>query len=507
LDQIKADSSEESLWRIISRGGEHPELHASTEFTFRKGEEEHKLSVQEEPVEYPSAACKLLLLTEHTVFHNRTKEAQKIQAAQLGAIVHDIRNPIQGILGILDMVGVDALKDKDRSLVAIGKNACRQLIYLTHDITDLAQLENNRLRVKKELFEAGQTVQDCLQLLQFNFEAKGIQLRARQEEAEIWVFSDRDRFTQILLNLLGNALKFTSQGSVTITLALNKQADLLVTQVIDTGIGIREADMARLFVQFSKVESSASLNKRGVGLGLNICRKLSEALGGHITARSRYGEGTTFTFAIKANGGQVHYCFISEASATEEAIEDTNPIVIGNAVSMHSFQRGNRRLPESLPVPVPVPILLTPQAKSSSTFQEKRCPCAQVLVVDDSACCSMVIKAYIGSLHIRCDQATNGLEAVQKVVAMSRNPCCRSYKLVLMDMSMPIMDGPAAALKIKVKVRKQKIPDVPIIALTGTSFDRDEELKLCQECGFTLCKVKPISKEDITQLITTYCLA
>ena len=290
-----------SLYDIIEENKEDVALTDSNMFEYRRGKVEYKCNVKIIKMQFNKAPCKVLLLNDHTAFYNLAKLEGKYQKIYIASIVHDVRTPIQGVMGVLEMLRNTNSSEEDKKLIKVGIETCKLLIFLTHDITDLAQIEGNVIQIKKDEFEVDSVIDECVQLLSFGYNNKGIKLIKNVFGVHIRIVSDKHRYMQILLNLLGNALKFTVSGSVTVTVSLDSDSDLLATKVTDTGVGIRSEDLNKLFTLFGKIDSSSSLNPQGVGLGLTICKKLSRAMDGDISVESTYGSGSTFTFTIKAN--------------------------------------------------------------------------------------------------------------------------------------------------------------------------------------------------------------
>jgi len=249
----------------------------------------------------------IIILHDHTVFEELKTVEEKYQRLYFASVVHDIRTPLNGILGMLEIIDQSTRNAKGLDLekyIRVAKNSAKLLMFLTYDVTDYSQMEAKILKINKQNFNIAVTVNECLDLMEFNFSRKGLILSKSIDEivpTNIW--SDKTRYTQILLNLLGNALKFTTQGSVNVHVSYDNKKDLLITNVKDTGIGIKSEDIPKLFKLFGRIthDSHLALNPNGVGLGLSICKKLSEHLGGSITVTSKENGGSTFSFTIKAN--------------------------------------------------------------------------------------------------------------------------------------------------------------------------------------------------------------
>lgn len=245
--------------------------------------------------------CKVLILQDQSEIERLQKLNETYQRLYVASIAHDIRTPLNGIIGMLDMMSDVQTTSKTGLYIAVAKSACKLLLYLTYNITDYSQLEANKFKVNIDCVKIREVLEEVSQLFFFTFQKKNLSFKIETDAAvpEICCI-DRNRYMQILLNVITNALKFTLQGGVAVAVSHDRKNDLIVTSVKDTGIGIRASEVHRLFKLFGKLENG-SLNPQGVGFGLAICRQLSESLGGYINVNSVYGEGSVFTFAVKAN--------------------------------------------------------------------------------------------------------------------------------------------------------------------------------------------------------------
>ena len=243
-----------------------------------------------------------IILQDQTSFQELKKLDEKYQRLYMSSVVHDIRTPLNGILGMLEVIEQSEPNDDIKKYLSVARSSAKMLLFLTYDLTDYSQIEAGVLTISKDSFSPINTVNDCTQLLEYNFKSKGIALSTSYSlQVPQSIFSDKNRFIQIIMNLLGNALKFTFSGGVKVMLDYDNSEDILTTSVEDSGIGIKEEDMPKLFTLFGKVKESNSHNPTGVGLGLTICKKLAICLGGDISAKSAYGKGSIFTFRIKCS--------------------------------------------------------------------------------------------------------------------------------------------------------------------------------------------------------------
>ncbi len=295
-------------------------LAEGTKFAYEGLEKECFFTVKECMVRFKKELCTAVVMNDYTAFHQLSKLEDKYRKILLASVVHDFRTPIQGITGILETLNTSQRTEEERECLHIGLNTCRLLIFFTYDITDLGQIEAGKFKVTLGTFAPTVAVKDCINALTFSYKAKGINLVLSPGalDSRTTICSDEHRYMQIIMNLLGNAQKFTLRnGTVTVSLSVDEARGLLTTEVSDTGVGIKEEDIPHLFKLFGKLEATSSLNPHGVGLGLTMCKRLSEALGGKITVRSRPGMGSNFVFTISTNPGRPVSAAVSDVPGSE----------------------------------------------------------------------------------------------------------------------------------------------------------------------------------------------
>ncbi|MCC8191090.1 MAG: response regulator, partial [Planctomycetes bacterium] len=320
---------------------------------------------------------------------------------------HEIRTPMNAILGMTELLLNEPLREKEAKYVRDIKTASKSLLNIVNDILDLSKLESGKLRLANIHYDLWNMLDNvyslCLFLaqekkLQFHYETKGNIPR--------YMYGDDIRLRQVLLNILGNAIKFTREGQV--RLEVVDEGDRLRFDISDTGIGIREEDQAHLFQPFRQFDSDRNRGLKGTGLGLSICCNLLELMHGSIAVESVYGQGTTFRVWL--------------------------PKTLGDGAKIETGEDGSQAV----------------------RFAED----CRVLVVDDSEVNLRVAVGMLGILGIKADTARSGREALAKVVE-------RTYDLVFMDHMMPEMDGMEATAKIR--ELGGPYGDLVIIALTANA--------------------------------------
>jgi PAS domain S-box-containing protein len=345
------------------------------------------------------------------------ENANRAKSAFLANMSHEIRTPMHGIIGTADLLLNTELAQRQRDYVEMVRASATGLLSIINDILDISKLEAGRLAIEDTDFNLEVIVHQAVDLLTAKADEKGLRLDCViDHEARGRFRGDPSRLRQILLNLVGNAIKFTEAGSVTVAvsrLAAENGRVRLKIDVVDTGIGIDENAQRRLFQKFIQADSSISRRFGGTGLGLAISKQLIEAMGGEITLESRVGAGSRFSFTLS----------LDDATDGPMPIRPDEPV---------------RRGP-------PAP----------------KKPGKRILLAEDVVINQVIAREMLLQDGHEVDLAQNGLEAVE---AASH----RSYDLVLMDVHMPILDGLEATRRIRALPGESA--KVPIVALTADAI-------------------------------------
>lgn len=469
LSKVKTKGNKESLSALDVMRVSFPDKLKllNQKFYFDSVEEEGKkvYTLQIMKTNIQNIDCEVLVLHDETTYIKLSELEERYQKMYVASIVHDIRTPLNGIISLIEIASELIVDDSVREYLKLAKHTSKQLEFLTYDITDYSQLEAGKIKfnsVKESIFELAEY---CVHILGFNFEKKKLNItKDYKDSLPKFVCIDKNRYIQIMLNFLGNALKFTTIGGIHIIVDYDKETNMVITSVKDSGIGIKNEDMCKLFTMFGKIDNNSSgLNPQGVGFGLAICKRLAEAMGGYVNATSEYGKGSTFTFAIKAK-------LEEENTKTKE---------------------------ESKRMEIPT-------FSNSTLIDQKSCNCSQILHVDDNSCNRFILKNYAKKLDLIIDEAENGQDAIDLIQKKSLNDCCKKYKIIIMDIQMPILDGISATIKLRELEREKKIEHSPIVALTASTLKSEEENYYFQEVGFSHYASKPISYEDYVGIIRKY---
>jgi CheY-like chemotaxis protein/HPt (histidine-containing phosphotransfer) domain-containing protein len=364
---------------------------------------------------------------------------------------HELRTPMNGILGMAQLllpedVSTTVRQDYARTILNSGQT----LLTLLNDILDLSKVEAGKLNLEKLVFAPDQLLHETQALFAEPAHSKGLQLDTHWQSPAAHYIGDPHRLRQMLSNLIGNALKFTSQGEVRVTareVERSGQAALLEFSVSDTGIGIPEDKRALLFQPFSQTDSSTTRQFGGTGLGLSIVRALAELMDGDVGIESTPGQGSRFWFRVRT----------TVASADEKRQQERT----------------------------------TPSETNTSAQQTALS--GHILVVEDNPTNQKVIRAMLDTLNLRCTMADDGQQAVDAIAGGG------VFDLILMDVQMPVLDGYGATERIRKRETELGESRRTIVALTADAFAEDRDH--CRRVGMDDFLPKPINIKTLTAML------
>ncbi|SEU04425.1 ATP-binding protein [Hymenobacter actinosclerus] len=367
---------------------------------------------------------------------------QSAQARQMfmANMSHEIRTPLHGIMGMVQLLSKEALTPEQADYTEILQASTENLLVVINEILDFAKIESGNIALERIPFDIAHTVRTALQSSAFAASEKGLHLIIRGLEQGLpLVAGDPHRLRQVLMNLLGNAVKFTERGTVTVTIEARRQNDQLSTtfRVADTGIGISPENLTSIFNSFQQANSSISRLYGGTGLGLAICKDLVELQGGRMEVQSEPGRGSCFAFTI---------CYpLSDQPLVQQEPARLEPELL----------RGLR-----------------------------------ILFVEDNALNQLIAVALMNQWHVRADMAFNGEEALKKA---QEEP----YDLILMDIQMPQLDGIAATSRLQAADGPNR--HTPVVAFTADALRINDETM--GNFGFADFLTKPYTEQQLYSLL------
>jgi len=378
----------------------------------------------------------------------RAKEAAEAAARAksefLANMSHEIRTPLNAVIGFTDLLLDEDLTEKQRDYLETIRSSSDSLLTIIDNILDLSKIEAGMVELECKKVYLSFCLDEAVRQVEATAKQKGLKLSWQIDEGTPQaIMSDPTRLRQILVNLLSNAVKFTEKGEITLRVSSSVQQNgsyEINFAIKDTGIGIPEDKMNRLFKPFSQIDASTTRKYGGTGLGLAISKKLVDQMGGRIWAQSIPGQGSTFYIAIIATASEADPAFLKKPNGP------SNPEAIG---------------------------LLNDNSKSPS-----------ILLAEDNIVNQKVIIQMLGKIGLQADIAANGLEVLQKMET-------KGYDIILMDVLMPEMDGLDATRRIRHKWKERP----KIIAMTASVLDGDRDM--CFEAGMDGFIGKPTKMEEL----------
>lgn len=384
--------------------------------------------------------------------------ANKAKSEFLAMMSHEVRTPMNGIIGMTDLMLDTPLSTEQRELAETVKTSANALLIILNDILDFSKIEAGKLALEKINFDLKTMVKEILNLAADSVRAKGLRLSSAVEvNVPSALRGDPSRLRQILLNLLTNAVKFTEKGEVAVNVVVTRDwpdAAELRFSMRDTGIGISEATQRRLFQPFTQADNSTTRTFGGTGLGLAICQKLVFLMGGEIGVDSEPGKGSTFWFTVRLLKQPTG----NEAPPSVAQENDVAPQVSANS-----------------------------KADTRRVQREEEQP--RVLLVEDNRVNQTLAMRLLEKEGCKVVLATNGRGAVD---ARHRRD---NYDLILMDCHMPEMDGYEATQRIREYEKEHGLSPIRIVAITANALKGDREI--CLRAGMDDYISKPLKAEEL----------
>ena len=378
---------------------------------------------------------------------DEAQAATRSKTRFLANMSHEIRTPINSVMGMNEMILRESTEEDIISYASEAKNATESLLGIINDILDITKIEEGKINILSVKYNLSDLINDVYNLVRFRAEAKNLKFEIVADENLPSVLKGDDiRLKQILTNLLTNAVKYTEKGSIVLEIKLVDN-DEIYFSVKDTGIGIKEEDLPRLFNAFDRIEETRNRNIEGTGLGLNITSTFLKAFGSELKVKSEYGKGSEFSFVLK------------------QEIIDASPIGI-----------------------IDVNVRKTKHKNYSVVFEA---PDARLLIVDDNEINRKVFINLLKRTKIKIDEAESGIESIELT---KKN----TYDIIFMDHMMPVMDG-VEAFHIIRNNKDNPNSEIPVIVLTANAVIGAEEYYMKE--GFNSFLSKPIDPKKLEQAV------
>ncbi|MCB1563684.1 MAG: response regulator [Alphaproteobacteria bacterium] len=379
------------------------------------------------------------------------EQADKAKSEFLATMSHEIRTPMNGIIGMAELLFYTNLSEKQEQYASSIRSSGELLLTIINDILDFSKIEAQELELERKPIMLDRLLTDVIQLLGSRANENRVELILRWPHNRLLppIEGDPTRLRQILINLIGNAIKFTKDGHVLINIISQEPQGNRITlrfEIEDTGIGIPDSAVGKIFDQFTQVDSSTTREYGGTGLGLTICKRLVEMMGGRIGVNSVYGQGSTFWFEITVP---------LSAPVAQEAGMDNEPTAHTHTLSH-----------------------------------------AKILIVDDYPLNLELFSEYLSTTGIKIDGATSGAEALEKIAAA--NKAGTPYDIVLTDYAMPKMNGEILSQKITEDPQEYGSPKRILV----TALGKKKNFQTLAQSGFATHLFKPVYPEKLISCIT-----
>lgn len=385
---------------------------------------------------------------ELRTYKNSVEKAAKAKARFLSSMSHELRTPLNGIIGTSNLILSESyLPDNIKKHVNVLRYSSEHMLGIINDILDFSKIDAGKLELRKQSFNLKESIENIMRSFDIQFKNKNIDFIYKEYEPldHIYIVSDEVKLSQVITNLLSNALKFTIEGSVTLAVTLEEQTDSvekILFEVIDTGIGIPKEKQSEIFQGFAQVHSDDNARKfGGTGLGLTISEKLVSKFGGRLEVESNPGEGTRFYFSIPFETASADD--IKEKASNNKSADST------------SDTRGIR-----------------------------------VLVVEDNEINARILISFLSKWGLQIKEAENGIHALELLKY-------HKFDLILMDLEMPEMDGYTAIKKIR-----ETNLSIPVLAFTATLLENMDSI--ISENGFNDYVLKPYRPAELKKKILQY---
>jgi signal transduction histidine kinase/CheY-like chemotaxis protein len=412
----------------------------------------------------------------------RAELATKAKSRFLSVMSHEIRTPLNSLLGLADVLLLTPLSSDQVRYVRVFQRSGQSLLRILNDLLDFSRLEAGKLRIERAEFDLFELIHDVDSLMRFDAESKGLRFVVTAPSSDYRLVGDTVRIRQVLLNLLGNAIKFTAKGSVELRVTAIREDGApnqrrFQFEVTDTGIGMSPEARDRLFSEFSQADASITRRYGGTGLGLSISRQIVELLGGRLEVQSEEGKGSTFQFTLP----------LEVQGESKRRYEDTLP-ELQQSLAARDQARDRGLKPDTRVRPA--------DARASTPEKPKTGNERAILVVDDDEDNHRLIDAYLRfRSDLRAEHAYSARDAIER---LQRG----EYALILMDMQMPDMDGLEATREIRRLQKLGTLPSCSVVMISANTFPEDRGRAL--QAGADDHVPKPFKLDRFNELLRAW---
>jgi signal transduction histidine kinase/CheY-like chemotaxis protein len=425
----------------------------------------------------------------------------------ISTISHELRTPVNGMLGMIQIMQMQTNNRELQESLTICQRNGNLLLNMINSILDLQQIRANKLKLNITQVKIQELMKNVFILFEYQTKQKKLSLNLELDDSSLprHLYTDQNRLSQILINLTGNALKFTFQGGITMGAKIDPEnKEHILFWVSDTGTGIKEEDKGKLFKMFGKLEATTNINTQGVGLGLTISQNLVNVLnkedGSHIKLESEYGKGTRFFFSIpiKYVTGEpeitlsiatedLDEMLFTEMNAPMSVKHEKSPVSSFASSRKYTYTEESRALisqgPTSSELIMPI----------SSSF---------VVLVDDNPFNLLVAEKLLQEQSFQVVSVYNGVQAIETVKDIVSKG--NTVKFILMDCQMPVMDGYQATIELRDLMKKGELDKIPIMALSANNSEEDR--KKCIDAGMDDYISKPLIRGDLIKQLKKWDL-
>lgn len=403
------------------------------------------------------------VLAELRESRDKAEAATRAKSSFLSTMSHEIRTPLNAILGSSELLSETNLDRTQRELLQNLHSSGDTLLSMLNNILDVSKLESGRMQMESREFLLSDVVREVEAVIAPGCLRKGLQFQFEGPQFDRWVIGDSLRLKQVLLNLLGNSLKFTDQGTISLIIkassAQEPNREILYFEVRDTGVGIARENLKKIFDEFGQEDSSVTRRFGGTGLGLSLSQKIVQAMGGELKCESEQNMGSRFSFEVEL----------------QSRIAET----------------WNTRFPD---------IIKKPENKENKETEKiipaLQTPARRILIVDDMEENHTLLRAYLKKVDaLEIDSALNGFECLEKWEK-------DHYDVIFMDVQMPKISGLDTIRRIREMERDQHRKRTPVIVISANSFNEDIEKSL--QAGADEHCAKPIRKQAVLELVEKY---